>query len=209
MKTTGFIHSEPFLFRTHWQYAGGTPTATQLSAVVTTMHNAMGTQIANAASSDTTFSSSTLTDLASATGAQGFGGSTIIGSRSTPAASALNAIHVKFGIARRYRGGHPGVYLPPAGSSDFTNAAQWNAGVINSLATEFAAWVTACLAASSGTLSIVNHVNVSYYEGFTVVTDSHGRAHNVPKLRSVPLVDVITTYTPELAVSTQRRRGGR
>jgi hypothetical protein len=49
-------------------------------------------------------------------------------------------------------------------------------------------------------------VNVSYFSGFTNVTFPSGRIRPVPKLRSVPLVDTVTSWSTNPNVASQRRR---
>jgi hypothetical protein len=50
-------------------------------------------------------------------------------------------------------------------------------------------------------------VNVSYYNGFTVVTNpTTGRARNVPTLRGTPVVDTVTGIVARVQVGSQRRR---
>ena len=57
------------------------------------------------------------------------------------------------------------------------------------------------------TLTITN-VNVSFFEGFTPVQNPITlRYRNVPKIRTVPLIDIISTITANPAPCFQRRRG--
>lgn len=58
------------------------------------------------------------------------------------------------------------------------------------------------------TLRLINQVNVSYYEGFEVVTDPvTGRSRNVPQLRpGGPVVDKITGFSINPKLGSQRLR---
>ena len=57
-------------------------------------------------------------------------------------------------------------------------------------------------------LRVVDQVNVSYYEGFEVVTDLRtGRSRDVPQLRpGGPAVDKITGFSINPKLGSQRRR---
>jgi hypothetical protein len=54
-----------------------------------------------------------------------------------------------------------------------------------------------------GTLA---HVNLSYYKGFTNVTNSSGRERAVPTYRDAALVDPVTGYFGKAIMGSQRRR---
>ncbi len=58
------------------------------------------------------------------------------------------------------------------------------------------------------TLRLLGQVNVSYYEGFKVVTDPlTGRSRNVSQLRPEgPAVDRITSFSINPKLGSQRRR---
>jgi hypothetical protein len=92
--------------------------------------------------------------------------------------------------------------------TDLATSGEWDptsVGVFTSAISQFFIDVTGII---WGVSEVTTHVNVSYYQGFTVVTDPiTGRARNVPKLRSGgPLVDVISSVTARPIVGTQRRR---
>ena len=57
-------------------------------------------------------------------------------------------------------------------------------------------------------LGAVEQVNISFYEGFTVVTDARtGRSRNVSQRRpDGPTVDVITGFSINPKLGSQRRR---
>src|SRR5215469_6642528 len=135
--TTSFvIGSQQGIFRTFWQYTGGPPTNPDMSTIVTSMHNALGSSgVGASAGSNVQYTTSTGEDLSSLSGAVASGGATQAGGRPTPTEPALSAIHVKFALTRRYRGGHPGVYLPGAGNADITTPTLWAGAVISLLAT--------------------------------------------------------------------------
>jgi hypothetical protein len=60
---------------------------------------------------------------------------------------------------------------------------------------------------TQGTTTITDHVAVSYYQGFTSVqSPTTRRWKNVPNLRSVPIVNVISSYSAALKIGSQRRR---
>jgi hypothetical protein len=114
---------------------------------------------------------------------------------------------VNFLITRRYRGGKPRWYLPWGGGGDLTSRQEWTAGFITNVTSAISAIRTGFIGASSGSTSVSNQVNVSYYSGFTAVENpiTH-RWRNVPTLRATPAVGVIESYSVAGLVSSQRRR---
>lgn len=150
---------------------------------------------------------SELTDLTSVSSAQvisSTGGTGGAGAR--PLAAGV-AMVIQYKIARRYRGGHPRNYLPGMSGDYLTTPTTWNS---TSLANVVAGWITYLAACTSNTnpaaIGAITHVNVSYFHGFTVVTDSRGRAHNVPTPRPTPLIDPIVNVTGNDTPGSQRRR---
>lgn len=91
-------------------------------------------------------------------------------------------------------------------AGDVTTGGIWSAGFQSSLASNFAAFIAACVLAPPASMGTVTHVNVSYFDGFTNKTFPSGRVKPVPTLRATPLVDTVLAYTANPKVASQRRR---
>ncbi|MBA0087123.1 MAG: hypothetical protein HRJ53_19235 [Acidobacteria bacterium Pan2503] len=116
---------------------------------------------------------------------------------------------VNLHIARRYRGGKPRQYWPFGVITDLNNTKNWNTSFQTAVNNAMIALNSAAIAMAWTGGNIAAPVNVSYYHGFTVVTNPiTGRARNVPKLKATPDVDTITGQSCNQRVATQRRRQG-
>jgi hypothetical protein len=156
---------------------------------------------------DTSLIGCEVIDLSSTTGGVGLHSGSVPGSLTQPISGASSVL-ANYLIARRYRGGRPRSYWPFGDASVVGNRQTWEATFITGVTTHLTAAFGAVIGATSGGTTITNHVNVSYYDGFTVVTSpTTGRARNVPKLRSVPLVDAIVGFNVATRIANQRRRG--
>lgn len=190
----------------YFRYSGGPPAPTDAVALAADIYTA-------AAAMDSLWSPTTqltgveVTDLSSATGAQGLHAASTAGIRAGTDLAGGTALVVGYVITRRYRGGKPRNYFPWFTSSDLTTRQQWAAGDLTDCDSRLTTFFAAVIGSSSGTTDITEHVNVSYYDGFTVVTSpTTGRARNVPKLRSSPVVDVISSFGARPTPGSQRRR---
>jgi hypothetical protein len=110
-------------------------------------------------------------------------------------------------ISRRYRGGHPRGYWRFGTVTDLTDSRDWSNTAVTAFGSGLNAYFTAIFGdgwTGAGTLS---HVNVSFYSGFTVVTNPRtGRASNVPTVRGTPITDAVTSIIIRPNIGTQRRR---
>ena len=156
---------------------------------------------------DTTFLGCEVIDLSSVSGGVGEHDESSVGNLQTPISGA-SCVLLNYQIARRYRGGRPRSYFPFGDASVVGNRQTWEGTFIASVESNMAAAFAACIGATAGSTTITNHVNVSYYDGFTVVTNPiSGRARNVPKLRTTPVVDTISSFSVSTRIANQRRRG--
>lgn len=148
-----------------------------------------------------------VTDLTSAMGAVGLDTTTNSGADTGDPLAADTAMRFKFLQPRRYRGGHPGVYLGGFVEDRLVDAQTWSAATLAELGTAFNNMEAAIIGAGGGGGVIDQWVLVSYYEGFTVViSPTTGRARNKPTLRGAPLVTNISGFEIDSKVSSQRRR---
>jgi hypothetical protein len=146
-------------------------------------------------------------DLTSATAAVGTSAGLTAGTRAGTQMPAGVAVVNAYKISRRYRGGHPKSYFPAFTNTDISTAQLWVTASVNAFNAGWAAFKTGILALSSGGCTITNQVNVSYFKGFTVITNPvTGRARNLPTPRAVPVVDQIISSACDTVPGSQRRR---
>ncbi|MFZ0169912.1 MAG: hypothetical protein WAL64_10950 [Candidatus Dormiibacterota bacterium] len=160
--------------------------------------------------SDVTLIGCKVTDLSSHSGGVGEHAQSTVGGRSGIPLPASACVLVNYQIARRYRGGKPRSYFPWFTSEDIVTAQTWDSSVITAVDSALSAFFAGVAGISVGGCTITQHVNVSYYNGFTARENmGTGRWKNVPNLRATPLVDPILSFAASLRIANQRRRTGR
>lgn len=199
------------LDRIYFQYSGAM-SAADLATVLSTTSAAWNTNLSPIQSTDAQLNGILGTDLTTTSSPQVLNGTVRAGQAGTAPLAADSAAVVKFKIARRYRGGHPRFYFGGIIASELANAQTWLTLFQNNLATDFAAFIAAAVLAPPAAVGTLTHVNVSYFQGFSVVINpiTH-RARNVPNLRLVagvptPTVDAVIGYSVNPNVASQRRR---
>jgi len=108
----------------------------------------------------------------------------------TLAASQCALVNLK--ISRRYRGGHPRLYIPAGAQTDVLDPQHWSSGFLTAFATGWNAWVAAMNGFTSASISSQFFSNVSYY--------------HAGGLRATPVVDAVTASALNSIPGTQRRR---
>jgi hypothetical protein len=196
-----------WLSRFYIQYTGTAPVNSDLAAFDTAIDTAYNTNVKPLASVDVELLAVNSIDLSTSTSAVDTKAVTRIGTRAGAILPAQICVVQSYIVARRYRGGHPRGYWPLGTQPDMLTPSQWSSTAITAFDNGLDAFFTAIFAAGWAGAGTLSHVNVSYYSGFTVVTNpiTH-RARNVPTLRVTPLVDPITSTTTRQSIGTQRRR---
>lgn len=192
--------------RFFFSYAGSAPTGANCTTLAGDVATAWNTDIAPLCSSNIALEEVDVLDIATATGLSGQWTGSHSGSRSGTPLPVQCASGVEFGIARRYRGGKPRVYLPPGNQSDLLDEATWQSSYLTDVNSGVAAFIAAIEALSIGAMGALNHVVLSYYHGFTNITNSSGRERAVPTYRDAALHDNVTGYAAKKVVSSQKRR---
>jgi hypothetical protein len=191
----------------YFAYSGGAPSAADCDTIAAGIGTAWNTNLAAYLSGSGLLETVTVQDLASSSGAESTHTVSHAGTRSGNVPTLAACVIMSHHIARRYRGGKPRSYLPYLVTADLTGASVWGATPIGNLNSAWAAFITACAAVTGGSTAVGAHVNVSYFHGFTVVTNpvTH-RARNVPTPRATPVVDTVTTSVARRLMGSQRRR---
>lgn len=113
-----------------------------------------------------------------------------------------------FPNSRRFRGGHSRLYLGGLPQTVLQDPQHWTAAIVTTMTGRWDAFMDDITdALTLPIMGVTRQVTVSYFEGFTVVTNpiTH-RARNVPTLRGAPLVENVVNVHVSNKVASQRRR---
>lgn len=202
------VGSDPSaLCRFFIHYSGTAPVSTDAAAFATILRTSWASQMSPFMVPPNALTSTFVEDLSSASGAIGTDSTTVVGTDAGSPTPAQSALMIGFQIARRYRGGKPKIFLPIGDSANINTNGTWKAALLALVTPAWAQFMTDVKAGGWTGAGTLTHVNVSYYQGFTVVTNpvTH-RARNVPTLRGAPVVDTVTGYATEATIANQRRR---
>lgn len=189
-----------------FRYSGGPPNATDATSFASSIFSAMAAE-STYWGSDISLTEVIVTDLSSTSGAQGHQSGSTAGGRTPGGLDNGTAVVVDYFINRRYRGGKPRSYLPFGVGSDLTSRVQWDGAFVTAVEGALSTFFSAVIGLSHGTTTITDHISISYFSGFTVVSSpTTGRSRNVPTRRTTPLVDTITGFTVSSRPGSQRRR---
>lgn len=192
--------------RFYLSYSGSAPTGANCTTLAGDIEGLFVTAVMGALNSVWTLVEIDVLDIATDSGLSGQWTGSVAGTETGTAAAASLAMNVEFGIARRYRGGKPRIYLPPSSTGNLANDVSWNPTFINDIAANIAAMMASIHGLSVGSMGTLQHVNLSFYKGFTNVENTSGRMRAAPTYRSVALVDTVTGYFGKTEVGSQRRR---
>jgi len=192
--------------RLYFSYSGAAPTSGNCATLASDIASAWSTHLASLVSEQFALAEVDVLDIASLTGSSGQWTGDDNGTDSSQYLPAATATNIEFGIARRYRGGKPRMFLPPPGSDALATVAQYSADFLALVQTGIDAFFAEISALDIGALGTLAHVNLSYYSGFTNITNSSGRERAVPKYRDTALLDTINSYIPKAVIGSQRRR---
>lgn len=192
--------------RFYLSYGGAAPTGGNCVTLAGDIEAAWVTHLAPVIDETFNLTEVDVLDIATVDGLSGQWTGSESGSRSGTSLPLQCATNVEFDIARRYRGGKPRMFLPPGVTSDQTDGSHWGSTFLTAVNTAMAAFITELEALDIGAVGALAHVNLSYYSGFTNVTNSSGRTRAAPKYRASALVDSITGYAAKSTIGSQKRR---
>lgn len=195
--------------RWFYLYSGSAPTTAALGTFGGLLQTQYLAHMVPNVNAGVTLTEWVLEDLSISTGAVAVVASNTPGTAVNNNISPATSVVTVYEVARRYRGGRPKTFWPPPGEDAIGTNGLFTPGFVSTFQTAQGNVIQAPVAATAGGTTITNHVNVSYYEGFTVVTEPiSGRARNAPKLRSSPLVEAVVGATVQPYVGSMRRRRG-
>lgn len=192
--------------RFYLTYSGSAPTAGNCATLASDISSAWGTNLKGLVIDTVSLTEVDVLDIATDSGLSGQWTGSIAGTNGSGAMPIQCAINVEFGIARRYRGGKPRFFLPTCNSSELDGQNRWQPTFVSTVNTDVAAFFSALEALSVGSMGTLDHVNLSYYKGFTNITNSSGRERAVPTYRSTAQSDPVTGYFCKATIGSQKRR---
>jgi hypothetical protein len=199
----GIFYSSHF----NMSYAGGPAQVADLNAIASSICGQWNTNwVGNFSPQIVLVGASTL-DLSSATGLTGAATSGNAGTNASAPVESGTAIHLRFKIATRYRGGHPGIYLPPGHTAAVVQPSSWLASYLTTIVNAWNSMITAIKGLALTSVNSLSQVAVSYFKGPIQNTDpSPWDPKNVPKYRATPVVYPVTTVVGTPLIASQRRR---
>lgn len=192
--------------RFYLSYSGSAPSGANCTTLAGDIHTAWAAHLAPLAHTAVNFTEVDVLDIATNSGLSGQWTGSDAGTASGGQMPAQTAVDCEYGIARRYRGGKPRMFLPPTVDSNLADTAHYSSAFITSVNSAVTAFFAAIEALSVGSMGTLAHVNLSYYHGFTNITNSSGRERAVPTYRPTALLDAVTGYSGKLLVGSQKRR---
>jgi hypothetical protein len=193
--------------RLHVEYTGGAPSSADCVALAAALYIIFAAELCPYMNANNYLTGVRVTDLSSATGGQGEHIQSTIGAEAPDDIGANSTALVSMRIARRYRGGKPRTYFPLGGFAEMLSPQKWLTTFVTAVQASMDAIRADIAVTTHGTTILTTLCSVSYYHGFTVVTNPiTGRARNVPTVRAVPLVDTCIGWIMEQTIASQRRR---
>lgn len=193
--------------RVFWSYLGPGATQASVNIMAVDARSAWANNVEPDLGTFHQLNYTVVTDLSSPTAPVGIDTTVHTGADTGDPLAADTAMRIKFLQGRRYRGGHPGVYLGGFVEDRLQDAQTWSSATLAALSTDWTNCMNALPSAGDGSASLDQQVLVSYYSGFTSVQNPVTlRWRNIPTLRAVPEVNPITGFEIDTHVSSQRRR---
>lgn len=192
----------------HFKYSGTAPSDAVCTSIATDIYGEAVSALAPLLNTANNLTGVQVQDLSSSTAGFGEHLTGSDGSRSGEPLPAQTCLLYSSAIARRYRGGKPRTYWPFGSASDVLNPSAWQSAFVSAAQSGLDAYVAFIAALSvSGTI-LGAQVSISYYEGFTPVTNPvTGRTRDVPTVRSSAIApDVVLSNIARATPATQRRR---
>jgi hypothetical protein len=188
-------------------YAGSAPDSSHCGSLATQIAASWLSNIAPLVNPNFVLTEVDVIDIASVSGSSGQWIGSNAGTRAGTPESAQECMNVEFGIADRYRGGKPRMFFPPGVNGDRSSDALWTTGYVSAWTTGVTAFFGGITGFSLSPVSPFTHIILSYYHGFTNVTNTSGRMRAAPTYRSPNAIHHgVTGYFPKQEIGSQRKR---
>lgn len=191
---SGNVGSIPWAHILHYAYTGGAPSQSSLQAGASVLMTQYTNHLGPLTNDLVSITEATLTDIASATGAQ----ASVTASNSGTLVGAPTPANVAFVISkligRRYKGGHPRASLPLGVQVQLANANTWVPAFVNAVETGYVAFISAT-------------ANGGMWSGVGAEVTVHRKLNHIAL--NPPYTDVVQAYKADAMIGSQRRRIGR
>lgn len=192
--------------RLYFSYSGSAPSGANCTTLAGDVATAFTGVLQADIGSSFTLNEIDVLDIATDSGLSGQWTGSLAGSLAGSVVPAQCATNVEFNISRRYRGGKPRMYLPPPDLTRLAGPTEFSSAHISDVNGHCNTFFDAINALSIGSMGTLNHINLSYYKGFTNITNSSGRERAVPTYRATAIHDNVVSYATKLLIGSQRRR---
>ncbi len=192
--------------RFYLSYSGSAPSGANCTTLASDVASSWASHIAPVVNEAFTLTEVDVLDIATDTGLSGQWTGSNAGTRSGTPVPTQVTTNIEFDIARRYRGGKPRMFLPGGVMADISTNATWEGSFLSAVNTAVGNFIDVIEGESIGSMGTLQHVNLSYYKGFTNITNSSGRERAVPTYRATALHDNVTGYAAKAVMGSQRRR---
>ena len=194
--------------KVHFTYSGTAPANTVCATIASDIYAFAVAELIPLLHPDNNLTGVIVTDLTSPT--SGFGDHLAVtaGSRSGTPLAAGTAVLSNTKIPRRYRGGKPRNYWPLGIAEDLLTPTAWKGASVSDFLAGTAGWIDDVITIVESGTTIVTMCSISYYEGFTAVTNPiTGRTRDVPKVRAAAIPpDLFNGFSINTKPASQRRR---
>lgn len=180
------------------RYTTPDPTVTAVTALATAINSQWFLYMKSMHAVALVLNSVNVIDLNDVEGNQGSAVSGTAGTKagdSLPANIAMCATKV---IARRYRGGHPRMYLPAMVWADTLDQRNWKGSTVTAVQGSLNSFLSGINGSAPAGMGAVEMVNVSFW-----YSPVKGQP---PVLRAAPIVDKIMSFKVDSRIDSQRRR---
>lgn len=192
--------------RFYLSYSGAAPTGANCTTLAGDIESAWVTNLAPLINEDDGLQEVDVLDIASDSGLSGQWTGNEGGTRSGTPLPVQCCTNIEFGIARRYRGGKPRMYLFGGVAADLQSPNAWSTTFVDEVNTGIAAFFAEIAGLSIGAMGTLAHVNLSYYSSFKNMENSSGRMRAVPQYKTAATLDTITGYSTKVTIGSQKRR---
>jgi len=190
----------------HWAYSSGTPSQANLAALASAVGTSWSNNLRGQFASVVQLREVICIDLANPSNPPGIANPAVQANGGAAELTAETCVLVNLVIQRRYKGGHPRVYMPPPVAASLQDAQTWTTAFTSAFQTAWNGFVST-ITAYAGPPTLTGLVNVSYYSGHTWHQNTAtGNWKKVNTQRGTPLVDPITASVLNPKPGSQRRR---
>jgi hypothetical protein len=180
------------------RYATPDPSAVACAALATSIATSWGLYIKSLCNVSVTLTNVVVTDINDTSGNQGSQPGAVVGTKVGAFLPANVAICATKVIPRRYRGGHPRMYLVGQVQEDTLDQRNWKGSTVSAVQAGLNSFLSAINTAAPAGMGATEMVSVSYW--YTPVSGQP------PVLRTAPIIDKVTAFRVDSRIDSQRRR---